>query len=557
MTALQRLFAYLASALLAGCLASGCKVEVDPQAVTVEGNNVDWTTYRGLSIKAHRWVPGLNGEEHSYGAQDLLELQNAIYSQCYDEVAVQRAEAYQYVCDDVNIGDDEVYAPVLCGYTLCTQQLSLCAGYRLLALADAVDAVSFQVDPLLRGAAEFASGVDPSTGRLLGVVSFKYFYTGDPYQGNPDMALSGSYIRYKIPPQAPADRTLLYEAAMGHFRRAGILSGRALQADCLNPALGALSWSEDPELSPDRRTLGLSGFNEAAIRFEDAVEGLTRNELEVASVGGALERGERQERVWNGEVNSRASVLRRLRGDFDTEAGANRLPVGTQPLDDAVRKAITLTRASGIALDDPSIDSANVATIVTNAVLDLTDPTMVADGGLEPPPDSGVDGSGELSRISVDEFLESNHLLPEDFAAARRYLLEERVLLARPAATDAGTADGGAPVSFAFSAAPENPPAAQRTVMHSQSYDRVDPEVPDAAQAMTGAEQAMGYFRDVARSALQLYPSLAAGHLRLLQNVTDFAEPLIGSGSIREKYGVCASGYCGLEIAALRRKSGR
>ena len=283
------------------------------------------------------------------------------------------------------------------------------------------------------------------------------------------------------------------------------------------------------------RTLGVAGFEEAVLRFNDAVERLVRNEKEVASTGGALDLADQQAAVWNGEVNSRLSAAQRLLGDLDLTATTGELPVATAPLDAAVRHAVTLLRASGVDVFTTLLPGGDLPTGTKYASWVVT--ALRADHGQS------------TSDDDIQRFLVNNGLLPADFASAAQYLRQESDVLRRPRAPVTDTAEG-VPRSFGYSSPPTNPMPAERRAEHGASFTRAaDDWSLDESYAAKGAAQTMQYFKNA--GSLAIDQSLGDDVTVMAQRIQQTASALAGEMSVRFRWTSCTDAVCTLGVMAI------
>lgn len=495
---------------IGGCIEGSFKVDPDAVVDDPQINRTDWSTYSGLHIYAHEWQgQGPNGGQlyRGYGPVDLGKFENAVLSMCYQEIAEQAGTPYRAldVCHNVNIdlpSGEHTTVEEGCRWALCVEQLSLCAGYKNLEMADAVGPTEFTTRELT-----LAETPHYDAGR----VTFKHETDCRQEVCSMKRKDEGYEVRYKVPPQSPQDRTLLYESAMEFFRAAGLAAGAGITAGCLDstPAgAGEHAWDPDPPaesgVEVSQRMLALGGFQETVLRFHDALGSLVQNEKEVSAIGGATDTAALQAARWNGEVNSRLSALRRIYGDVNPESAADGVPVVTTPKDDAVEHAIALLRASGLHLAEESTgfelarDALRLVFEERQRLIASSEADAGADAG--PHTDGGAGlGITSFDDQDVERYLRDNGLSPVDFVLAAQYLRQEAQVLDRPD-LDAEALDGGPPVSFTNAVAPTNPLPALRQRRHSASLDRyADFDQPDPEQATKGAVQAFQYFRDVAR----------------------------------------------------------
>lgn len=539
-----------------GCPA--CEVEVDEEAVSTDDQGQpDWTSYRGLHIVAHRWftVPNKPEEYSGYGPVDLLEFENAVYSDCYHAIAEDKADEYLHICDGVNIDGPGTNAPPeeYCAYALCAQQLSLCAGYKNLELADAVGAVEFSTTPLTVLSALY------DRGRVL--IEHEYVPADS---GGPPMRFDNMVLRYKVPPQAPGDRTLLYEAAMEFFRQAGIVSGEAIEVGCLRPRpLAGASWDDGGARVDTSATgsngltkplLGAAGFHEAVLRFQDALTALTQNEGEVGSQAAAGDTRDRSFSQWNGEVNSRLSVAIRYMGPLSDGSPDGRLPASSLSLEtEAQREAASILRASNLDLWSDLVPDEDLPALALQSLREQlrrglgTGDADAGDG------DAGGSGDGGTEMESVEAFMARRGLALADFVLARRYLRAEAEVFRRPVLPVPGM-PSGPPLSrtAAHEPAPLELPAL--LAYHTSAFERVpDTDVGtavhlDDSYGRQGALQSLVYFRDAAVLGLaQVESDGSSAHEdipALLSNVTTLVDAVLGKHVVEADVGSCGPDKC-------------
>ena len=206
----------------------GCTMPNNEDVLKVDDAGVlDTTTYAGLKIYGEI---GKNSEKPEQKALDIFKLHVALFTKCYDE------NVYSYpkvggrpYCKDENIVDYGPTDETKCYDTFCMSQLYLCMGYKLTEIAEATDVIEFSTeifqytDPVL----------DPSGW------SFSLVWESGEYRKlETDRGTVNTY-HYRIPPLSAEHKTLAYMAAQAAFRKAGVLSGSAVDIpNCMERLTG-------------------------------------------------------------------------------------------------------------------------------------------------------------------------------------------------------------------------------------------------------------------------------------------------------------------------------
>lgn len=391
---------------------SGCQGNIDPGGLELmPDGGVDVTTYDNLEITG---TVSVDGGEPVTGPLDLLRLQSTLLALCYDELVqdpvtgLERDNAVAEVCNDHGTFHD-FQNENRCHGVICAQQLYLCLGLKNQELAETVEPITFSSRPFT-----IQQGyINPDGSYYL------WFQNNGQFSRDPERT-------YTIPPQEPANRTLLHRAAVYSFTEAAVKS--VLATDPVKMC----SWRkyDAPLIDEDyvlfntvsergentiasSADLLMSGMYETLQRLEEATQNCVENERSVAATipGRIGDQHEQKILRWHGEVNSEASAIALI-------AGRNRLdevreaipPVLIDGQRASTRRAIALLRAAAVNIDEPRTDDQILSDVAK--VLNPLDP---ATGIVLTPED--VLNSAETSR--------------PDFVLARRYLLEERDVLGR------------------------------------------------------------------------------------------------------------------------------
>jgi hypothetical protein len=394
----------LMSVVMAGIF--GCTFPNDDRIEETPQGNVDRTRYGGLEIKGELTL-GADNVEHGALRLDLMQV--AILSNCYDRLVVTGDE--ENILRKKTIAKDDLWTErslqnedsrLECERRVIRAELFKCMALKNLEISESVGIYEFETDPL---------NFEPGPGSN----SLNYRII----DGN----RKGELHKYRIPPVPAASKTVLYHAAQAALRKSGLEAATAMQLDWSNGSNKCIDYlaSVSTNFTPPPLNMLLVGFNETITLFGETTRKLVQNELNVAASQLSKQPDARlaQELLWNAPINSHSSALNNLVSAYMPQPGHSFGTCTCQLSRPSQQKAVRILRQARLAATfDTEQDTPN-AELVGAAIQKI-----YAD--LDP----------EIAPPSLETFLEIRGLTLNDFAVARRYLLQERDALERENVTD-------------------------------------------------------------------------------------------------------------------------
>ncbi|MBI5947410.1 MAG: hypothetical protein HY875_04655 [Chloroflexi bacterium] len=404
-----------------------------------------------------------------------------------------------------------------CYYSYCQQQVDLCIAYRAAEAAERLDAFELEVEPLSYGT---ATDVD----QRPGLYRLNWVFDGS------GLSHDAYSIRIKLPPQSPADKTLLFEVALEYFKEAVIQSGAAAEnpSSCLDDsddsAFSEAPNGKDPDDPlPSDRQIFLMSFQEAAERLDEMLLALTNNEFAVSTQAGSRKgiAALAQFEEWNAPRNSRLSAGLRFFGRGDDGKATTDLGKCDVTLDrDALDAAVSLIRRASIPFWTADADA--------DFAIDMLNAIRVPLG--EGPIDSAATAAAELARLGTT--------VP-DLGTARSYMADERDTFARVTTISVGdpiwTPRGTLQKRSGISGPPVVLPVTFQTGQLAAVLARSETDPLDQTWAGISGVSAMAYAGDAAERLLDT-DDLSDTEKRMMRNLQQLSDNAAGDRRVDARY---------------------
>jgi hypothetical protein len=279
----------------------------DPNNMVVDDAGVlDRTTYAGLKIYGEL----ARGSTVTRGPLDIVTLQVALFTQCYDENVGNYVDVAGNTYCSGDIANPNLTGEQKCKSAFCMSKLYNCLGYKLIDLAEATSVYSFQTTV-------FEHTLQPG-----GVGwEFALVFDGVDYERIADVrTLKNIGHAYRIPPLSAKHKTLALMAAQAAFRKSGIEAGEAVNVEATSCVQ---EYMDDSGSSPSLIQFYAQGFGEATEMLTETTKALFRNQNAVASAALAETRDPAlgQYRRWEAPVNSQTSSLKTMIGQVEGIGG--------------------------------------------------------------------------------------------------------------------------------------------------------------------------------------------------------------------------------------------
>jgi len=392
----------MAAAALAAASCYGGPDEKDLHRTPQGG--LDTTTYAGMQIIGETKVGDSAPVD---GPLDMMQLQLALFSECYDELVTQDRDGLRKICAD---NQAKVSSGQTCASHFCLNLLYNCVGYKNLELAEAVDIVEFDAAPMsASGSPTFADGA-PVVRPVLTT-------------GGAAAAGGGVTVHYRIAPLPTAVKSLPYRAAQAAFQNAAIQGALVVESkdaktktSCVQTIQGWDAGHSDTDPSFTDRFV--FGFGESTRLLSETTRKLAANEVAaaLAVVAKQPDFARAQRAKWQRSFNSETSALRHILGEPKPKPSVRKDSRTDQPRIQLPSCTMDTARPSVQAALDFVRTTAPKATLEYSA----SDDAVVA---------AGIkliyDRLGDPDVASVDDFLDRKGFSLADVHQARQYLTEE------------------------------------------------------------------------------------------------------------------------------------